>query len=353
MLAAVRGGVESMALHHHWALEAQGCDVVSVGHPDGRLAQGLAGRPGVFFPFAARSAGDPVTAWRLQGLLRTLHPDLLLIHGARALRLATAWPRRVKAPTALVVHNFRLKREAARADLIVAVSAPVAKAARARFPASAVTIVENFAPLAVAPVADGFVHPVVLGALGRLHVNKGLDLLLDAVARLLAEGRDMRLIVAGDGPEEGALRRQARRLGLEDRVSFAGWSQAPAFFAGVDVFVSAARVEPFGLVVVEAMAAGRPVVSTNVDGPARILQGGTLGALAKPRARRPGGGHSLCPRRSARRAHPRQAGPGGRSGDLRDGGGRCAPVGRAEPARPSGLSPGRGRAICADLLKAG
>ncbi|MCW8221386.1 glycosyltransferase, partial [Streptomyces griseolus] len=74
------------------------------------------------------------------------------------------------------------------------------------------------------------------------------------------------LLLAGDGPEAGALRALAARLGVADRVRFAGECgegaapDVPAVLAAMDVFVSASREESFGLAVVEALAAGLPVV---------------------------------------------------------------------------------------------
>lgn len=68
--------------------------------------------------------------------------------------------------------------------------------------------------------------------------------------------------------------------GVSDRVHFAGWIEEPAdYLHGLDLFVLPSRVEPFGLVVAESMAAGVPVVATDIDGPKEILQHGALGQL--------------------------------------------------------------------------
>ncbi|MFJ4839532.1 glycosyltransferase [Streptomyces sp. NPDC088746] len=103
----------------------------------------------------------------------------------------------------------------------------------------------------------------VVGGVGRLVPGKRFDLLIRAVAALPGAW----LVLAGDGPEAGALRALAARLGVAGRVRFlgeCGTSGAapgiPAVLSAVDTFVSASREESFGLAVVEALAAGLPVV---------------------------------------------------------------------------------------------
>ena len=100
---------------------------------------------------------------------------------------------------------------------------------------------------------------------GRFVYYKGVELLVDAVAR--ATGT---LILAGDGPLEPALRARVSALGIENRVIFAGRvsdEELPAYYHAADLFVlpSIAKTEAFGVVQVEAMAAGLPVISTNLN----------------------------------------------------------------------------------------
>jgi glycosyltransferase involved in cell wall biosynthesis len=97
----------------------------------------------------------------------------------------------------------------------------------------------------------------VIGTVGRLHPGKRIDLLIDAAAPLLRQGRY--LLVVGDGPARGELEEQTRALGVEDRVIFAGEQPARPFLAAMDVFASPSPFETFGLAVVEALANGLPV----------------------------------------------------------------------------------------------
>jgi glycosyltransferase involved in cell wall biosynthesis len=106
--------------------------------------------------------------------------------------------------------------------------------------------------------------PVLL-FVGRLRYYKGLEYLLEALCELPRA----QLIVVGTGPMDRAWRAHARRLGVDDRVVFVGAvrdAELPAYYAACDIFVlpSSERSEAFGLVQLEAMAAGKPVVSTEL-----------------------------------------------------------------------------------------
>ncbi|MDD3446871.1 MAG: glycosyltransferase, partial [Zavarzinia sp.] len=106
-------------------------------------------------------------------------------------------------------------------------------------------------------------------ALGRLHRNKAFDTLLRALA--LVPG--VHLWLAGSGPEEGALKALAEELKLMDRVRFLGWREDSAeLIAAADIFCCPSRHEPFGNVIAEAWAAGRPVIAAAASGPKLMVR---------------------------------------------------------------------------------
>jgi glycosyltransferase involved in cell wall biosynthesis len=119
-------------------------------------------------------------------------------------------------------------------------------------------------------------HAPLALALGRLHPNKGFDLLLEA----LATTNDIHLWIAGEGRLRDDLARQAERLGLGGRVRFLGWrGDVPALMRTADFLVCPSRHEPLGNVVIEAWAAGLPVVATASDGPAVLIEHDRSGLL--------------------------------------------------------------------------
>ena len=121
--------------------------------------------------------------------------------------------------------------------------------------------------------------PVVL-AIGRLKKVKGFATLLRAFARLLAV-RPSRLIVLGEGRLRPSLVSLAKELRIAEHVDFPGFVANPyAFLAKADLFVLSSRHEALPTVLIEAMACGCPVVSTDCPfGPREILEGGRLGPL--------------------------------------------------------------------------
>lgn len=107
-------------------------------------------------------------------------------------------------------------------------------------------------------------------AVGSLIQRKGFDLLLDAFADLLKTYPSCFLTIYGEGPERAVLEAQSRRLGITYAVKFMGQSSRTEIFLGcqkADVFVLASRLETFGVVYIEAMASGLPVIATKCGGP--------------------------------------------------------------------------------------
>ena len=92
------------------------------------------------------------------------------------------------------------------------------------------------------------------------------------------------LVLAGDGPELGNLKDLVGELGLGDRVHFPGRAdrrQVAAYLSGCEFFVISSPAEPFGIVILEAMAAGAAVIAVNNAGPAEIITNGVDGLLAE------------------------------------------------------------------------
>jgi len=128
---------------------------------------------------------------------------------------------------------------------------------------------------------------VVVIGVGSLITRKGFDLLLPAAAPHLGSGGPggpRYLLIVGDGPERAALQEQARALGIADFVRFLGLrNDVPDLLADANVFALASRAEGLTLAVLEAMAAGLPVVVTDVGGHKEVVDP-TTGWVVPPNA---------------------------------------------------------------------
>jgi glycosyltransferase involved in cell wall biosynthesis len=129
----------------------------------------------------------------------------------------------------------------------------------------------------VGTAADAF----RLVAVGRLVEQKGFDTLIDGFARVAERFPDWTLTIFGEGPDRGLLERQVDALDLKGRVMLPGVTARAGEWVGVaSVFVLTSRYEGFPNVLIEAMAAGLPVISTDCDfGPAEIVAPGISGLL--------------------------------------------------------------------------
>ena len=117
----------------------------------------------------------------------------------------------------------------------------------------------------------------VLGSVGRLSHVKGYDRLITAFSQADA---GWRLLLVGDGPERGALVRQATELGIADRVIFAGYQADPyPYYDAFDVFVLPSRSEGLSISLLEAMAAGVPVAVTDAGANREVIDGGKSGTM--------------------------------------------------------------------------
>jgi glycosyltransferase involved in cell wall biosynthesis len=141
--------------------------------------------------------------------------------------------------------------------------------------------IPTFPDVAALPPADRVTMATpkdakVLLALSRLHPKKGLDTLLTALQSL----NDAYVWLAGEGPLRRELEQLAKKLGVSDRVRFLGWrTDRAALLRASDICVLPSRYEPFGTVILEAWAAGTPLVACRSAGPSAHIDDGVNGLL--------------------------------------------------------------------------
>ena len=122
----------------------------------------------------------------------------------------------------------------------------------------------------------------IVGLVGRLSVEKGVDIFLDAAARVLAHCPDTKFVVAGDGPDRAELDTLIDKLNIRDHVRMLGrCDDMPALYASLDIMVSASRQEGLPIAILEGMASRLPLVATAVGEVPTVIQDGRTGVLVR------------------------------------------------------------------------
>ncbi|MBV8236523.1 MAG: glycosyltransferase [Acidimicrobiia bacterium] len=254
----------------------------------------------------------PETVDRVGGALRQLRPDVVHTHQIGALFYTGPAARAEAVP--LVVHTehtnqiskYRDYRQQAKIRLLwwvagrhasrfFCVSEDIASEVRAYgvLPRRKVCVVLNgidtaqFRRRDAAEAVRGALGippgAPVIGTIGRLNEVKCQDLLIRSFHRVQAQVPDARLLLVGDGPKRADLHALAEELGLSGSVYFAGYQAQPERYLQVmDVFALTSRAEGLPLAILEAWAAGLPVVATRVGGIPQVIDDGRTGLLLEP-----------------------------------------------------------------------
>ena len=135
---------------------------------------------------------------------------------------------------------------------------------------------------AAARAALGFPEALTIGALGRLSTEKGFDILIRAVDRLLVAGMDVRLVIAGEGPELEALTRLIGELRRDERIRLLGYrGDLVPLYESMDVYALSSYREGLPNVLLEAMAMETPVVATRINGVPQLIRPGETGEMVE------------------------------------------------------------------------
>jgi glycosyltransferase involved in cell wall biosynthesis len=256
-------------------------------------------------PLCMRWSYDPGAVWRLRRLVSSTGAVLVHAHDYKSdvlAALAGGWWRRISTLHGWVGTSplLRLKEHldahlVRRFDRVICVSAAMARREQARGLRDPVVIPNgiDLSPYVGARDADradlkrelGLDAEVpVIGDIGRLSEEKGYDVLLYAATRLISEGRDLQVLLIGEGPMEEMLGRLAGDLGISARLVMPGLRlDAPRLYPALDVFCMPSRREGLPLALLEALASGCAAVTTPVGGiPEVIGEGEGQVALVVP-----------------------------------------------------------------------
>jgi glycosyltransferase involved in cell wall biosynthesis len=265
-------------------------------------------RQGLPLVYLGKSKFSPTTLPALLGVIRRVRPDLLHLHGYGAGTFGRLAARLAGIP-AIVHEHFvdphippyqqaveGLLSSLAAQTIAVSRSVQAFCIAKRRIDPARISVIYNGVPLArfepLAPeaaarhrralgVPDG---ARIVGFVGRLHEQKGIEFLIKAVPAVLARHPDSRFVIVGDGALRAALHALAAELGVAGQVLFTGFREdVDALLSCFDLIVIPSLYEGTPLTVFEALALCKPIVATPVDGLGEILVDGRTALLIPPR----------------------------------------------------------------------
>jgi len=246
----------------------------------------VAGRPGsplhaeIELPFL--NSADFLSALRLRKILKSERIEVVHAHVARDYTVVAAAAWGVAGVKVVFTRHllYPVKKHVLyrRVDGWLAPTSQILRTLDHLKPKRS-AVIPNWVDLAKFTFGPHELHaPVNLGLLGQISPHKGHDDALEAM-RLLGDG--YRLLIAGKGDADYVEKLKEKARGLP--VTFSGFVDLPEFFSAIDVLLVPSWEEPFGIVLLEAMASGIPVISTATGGPLDIVRNGETGLLVPPK----------------------------------------------------------------------
>ncbi len=216
----------------------------------------------------------------LEILIAFYKPEVIICNGNRAVNFARAFGRG-KSIIIGVSHNYSYKY-LKKCDYVISLTNELKEhlikhgieEKRLLSLPNMIRIKQSYNPI-------NYSSPIVIGTLGRFVNKKGFIYLIEAFSMLKKAGHNIVLLIGGDGEDRIILEKKVKELDLEKLVVFHGWvSDKDEFFKQIDIFCLPSIIEPFGIILLEAMEHSKPIVATLSGGPSEIITEGKNGLLA-------------------------------------------------------------------------
>jgi len=230
----------------------------------------------------AKGEWDFLTPRRIEKLLREFQAEIAHTQLKRAAWHAGRGAKRAGVPVISKLHNYvDLARYKHVHTLICTTQDQRRHVLDAGWPENRVEVLPNFSRLApVEKPRASFESPLRVLTYGRYVKGKGFDLLIRAFRKLLDTGVNVHLTIGGQGEELDALKALAAELDLKDKIALGVWiNDVASALDKADVFVLPSLAESFGIVMLEAMARGVPIISTRTRGPTQVLSADTASLI--------------------------------------------------------------------------
>jgi glycosyltransferase involved in cell wall biosynthesis len=278
MLSRILGGIEQSFLDYEQVIRLSGCTPINILSKHADISSKVNSFELVpnFFQY------DPVTIFKLRGLLKKHRPKFILAHGNRSMKFVKIASFGLNIKIIGISHNYNFKSLNKCDHLIALTNHMKEHLTKYGFQSKDITVIPNSIAINTDYLAFEASNPIIIGSMGRFVKKKGFDILLHAFKLLKSKGVKFKAIIGGGGEEEESLKQLSINLGLEDTVTFCGWVQDKTkFFNDIDIFCLPSLHEPFGIIMLEAMLHSKPIVTTNSEGPLEIIQEGLNGVFCK------------------------------------------------------------------------
>jgi len=297
------GGAQRVLLDLTLALERQGIHSFVCSINNGLVADELRRNKIEVFITPKKQSGDVKFLWNLYKIIRENH--IQVIHSHFLISHIYGWlvAKLARIPHIMTIHGnvFVLKHGssifpfmARKANQVITVSEHLKKMLLAFSLVSNIQVIYN--GIDTTAVQSQLIdkgenkkriglHPsnFVIGSVGTLREVKGYNFLIEATEKVYRIFPKTKLVLVGDGPLRSHLEIKAKKLGIQNSVFFLGYRKdVPRFLSAFDVYICSSLMEGVSIALLEAMAASKPVVATNVGGNPEVVKENITGILVPP-----------------------------------------------------------------------
>jgi len=279
MLSRDLGGIQQAYIDYHDALKMQGHEVINITSISAKINKQIPAKHSLL-NLAPWCFLSKLYLW----LLVIIHkPDIIICHGNRAVSFASAHKSK-HLPLIGVSHNYSHKH-LRKCDYVLTLTAKLKEhliqngfdPKRLLNIPNMIRVKHKYIPKPITSKPS-----IIIGSFGRFVTKKGFIYLIEAIKLLQQNGINAKLFLGGDGPDKKLLIQKTKELQLEKDVTFSGWVyDKSAFFQKIDLFCLPSIIEPFGIVLLEAIEHSKPIISTKSGGPEEIIRDNIDGLLAK------------------------------------------------------------------------
>jgi glycosyltransferase involved in cell wall biosynthesis len=216
-------------------------------------------------------------------ILAIIHkPDLIICHGNRAVSFASAYKQKNLCIIG-VSHNYSYKH-LYKCDYILVLTSKLKEhliqhGINKQRLLSIPNMTRVMHEYKTVPI---YKSPIIIGSFGRFVHKKGFIYLIEAIKLLKQDDHNVQLLLGGDGPEKNFLVQKTKELELEEDIKFYGWvDDKDIFFQKIDLFCLPSTIEPFGIILLEAMEHSKPIIATKSGGPEEIIRNNLDGLLTE------------------------------------------------------------------------